>query len=103
MAQMVLLRHGESQWNLENRFTGWVDVPLSRKGEQEARVAGQKLIVFRFDAAYTSVLKRAIDTLNLVLMVIGQTDIAIEKVQAINERQYGHHQAMKTAETISKY
>src|SRR6059036_359515 len=103
MAQMVLLRHGESQWNLENRFTGWVDVPLSRKGEQEARVAGQKLIGFRFDRAYTSVIKRAIDTLSIVLTVIGQTDIPIEKDQALNERLYGDLQGMNKAETISKY
>ena len=103
VAQMVLLRHGESQWNLENRFTGWVDVPLSRKGEQEAREAGQKLIGFRFDRAYTSVLKRAIDTLSIVLTVIGQTDIPIEKDQALNERLYGDLQGLNKAETISKY
>ena len=59
MKQMVLLRHGESQWNLENRFTGWVDVPLSPRGEQEAKEAGQKLQTFRFNHAFTSVLTRA--------------------------------------------
>lgn len=103
MAQMVLLRHGESQWNLENRFTGWVDVPLSPKGEQEAREAGQKLSGFRFDRAYTSVLKRAIDTLTIVLTVIGQTDIPIEKDQALNERLYGDLQGLNKAETVRKY
>jgi len=103
MAQLVLLRHGESQWNLENRFTGWVDVPLSSKGEQEAREAGQKLKAFRFDRAYTSVLKRAIDTLQIVLEVIGQTDIPIQKDQALNERLYGELQGLNKAETVQKY
>jgi 2,3-bisphosphoglycerate-dependent phosphoglycerate mutase len=103
MAQLVLLRHGESQWNLENRFTGWVDVPLSSKGEQEAREAGQKLKAFRFDRAYTSVLKRAIDTLQIVLEVIGQTGIPIEKDQALNERLYGDLQGLNKAETAQKY
>ena len=62
---LVLIRHGESQWNLENRFTGWVDVPLSPKGEQEAREAGNKLQAFKFDQAFTSVLSRAINTLGI--------------------------------------
>ena len=103
MAQLVLLLHGESQWNLENRFTWWVDVPLSPKGEQEAREAGQKLKAFRFDRAYTSVLKRAIDTLQIVLEVIGQTGIPIEKDQALNERLYGDLQGLNKAETAKKY
>ena len=103
MARMVLLRHGESQWNLENRFTGWVDISLSAKGEEEARAAGRKLIGFRFDRAYVSVLKRAIDTLSIVLKVIGQTDIPIEKDQALNERMYGELQGLNKAETIAKF
>jgi len=103
MARMVLLRHGESQWNLENRFTGWVDIPLSAKGEEEARAAGRKLIGFRFDRAYVSVLKRAIDTLRIVLEGIGQTDIPIEKDQALNERMYGELQGLNKAETIAKF
>lgn len=103
MARMVLLRHGESQWNLENRFTGWVDIPLSPKGEQEATEAGRKLKDFRFDHAYTSVLKRAIDTLRIVLEVIGQTDIPIEKDAALNERLYGDLQGLNKAETARKY
>ena len=89
MAQLVLIRHGESQWNLENRFTGWVDVPLSPKGEQEARDAGKKLTSFKFDCAFTSVLKRAKDTLRLVLEVLGQTNLPIQEHQALNERMYG--------------
>jgi len=103
MAKLVFLRHGESQWNLENRFTGWVDVPLSPKGEEEARTAGRKLTGFRFDRAYVSVLKRAIDTLRIVLEVTGQTDIPIEKDQALNERMYGDLQGLNKAETIAKF
>lgn len=103
MSQLVLLRHGESQWNLENRFTGWVDVPLSLKGEEEARAAGRKLAGFRFDRAYASVLKRAIDTLNIVLEVIGQIGLPIEKDQALNERLYGELQGLNKAETAEKY
>ncbi len=65
MARLILLRHGESQWNLENRFTGWVDVPLSPRGIQEAKDAGEKLRSFTFDRAFTSVLARANETLRL--------------------------------------
>ncbi|MEE8125678.1 MAG: 2,3-bisphosphoglycerate-dependent phosphoglycerate mutase [Nitrospirales bacterium] len=103
MKQMVLLRHGESQWNLENRFTGWVDVPLSPRGEQEAKEAGQKLQTFRFNHAFTSVLTRAIKTLEFVLEVIGQTDLQVVKHQALNERKYGELQGLNKAETVEKY
>ena len=103
MPQIVLIRHGESQWNLENRFTGWVDVPLSTKGEQEAREAGQKLLPFRFDYGFTSVLTRAKETLRIVLEVVGQTDLPIEENQALNERMYGDLQGLNKAETAKKY
>ena len=103
MPQIVLIRHGESQWNLENRFTGWVDVPLSTKGEQEAREAGQKLLPFHFDCAFTSVLTRAKETLRIVLEVVGQTDLPIEENQALNERMYGDLQGLNKAETAKKY
>jgi len=103
MPQMVLIRHGESQWNLENRFTGWIDVPLSPKGEQEAREAGQKIGAFRFDEAFTSVLTRAKETLRIVLEVIGQTTIPVEEDQALNERMYGDLQGLNKAETAQKY
>ena len=103
MPQIVLIRHGESQWNLENRFTGWVDVPLSPKGEQEAREAGQKLLPFRFDCAFTSVLTRAKETLRIVLEVVGQTELPIEENQALNERMYGDLQGLNKAETAKKY
>jgi 2,3-bisphosphoglycerate-dependent phosphoglycerate mutase len=103
MARLVLLRHGESQWNLENRFTGWVDVPLSPRGIQEAKDAGEKLRSFKFDRAFTSVLTRAIETLRLVLEAIGQTAIPIEKDKALNERMYGELQGLNKAETAEKY
>lgn len=103
MARLVLLRHGESQWNLENRFTGWVDVPLSPKGIDEAKAAGKKLTGYRFDRAFTSVLARAIETLRLVLEVAGQSAIPIEKDKALNERMYGELQGLNKAETTQKY
>jgi 2,3-bisphosphoglycerate-dependent phosphoglycerate mutase len=103
MARLILLRHGESQWNLENRFTGWVDVPLSPRGIQEAKDAGVKLRSFTFDRAYTSVLARANETLRLVLEAIGQTAIPIEKDKALNERMYGELQGLNKDETVKKY
>jgi 2,3-bisphosphoglycerate-dependent phosphoglycerate mutase len=103
MARLILLRHGESQWNLENRFTGWVDVPLSRKGIEEAKTAGDKLRGFKFDRAFTSVLTRANETLRIVLDAIGQTGIPIEKDKALNERMYGDLQGLNKAETAQKY
>lgn len=98
MPNLILLRHGESQWNLENRFTGWVDIPLSPKGEEEARQAGEKLKPYRFDKAFTSVLKRAIDTLKIVLKITGQETIPIEYDKALNERHYGALQGKNKAE-----
>ena len=103
MVRLVLLRHGESQWNLENRFTGWVDVPLSPRGIQEAKDAGEKLRSFTFDRAFTSVLARANETLRLVLDTIGQTAIPIEKDKALNERMYGELQGLNKDETVKKY
>ena len=103
MARLILLRHGESQWNLENRFTGWVDVPLSPRGIQEAKDAGEKLRRFKFDRAFTSVLARANETLRLVLDIIGQTAIPIEKDKALNERMYGELQGLNKDETVKKY
>jgi 2,3-bisphosphoglycerate-dependent phosphoglycerate mutase len=103
MPQLVLIRHGESQWNLENRFTGWVDVPLTPKGEEEARAAGQKLKTFQFDCAFTSVLMRAQNTLRIVLEEIGQTGIPIKEDKALNERMYGELQGLNKAETAKKF
>jgi 2,3-bisphosphoglycerate-dependent phosphoglycerate mutase len=103
MARLILLRHGESQWNLENRFTGWVDVLLSPRGIQEAKDAGGKLRSFTFDRAFTSVLARANETLRLVLEAIGQTAIPTEKDKALNERMYGELQGLNKDETVKKY
>ena len=103
MPLLVLLRHGQSQWNLENRFTGWVDVPLSPLGEEEARNAGEKLKSFRFQRAFTSVLKRANDTLTIVLDIIGQATIPVARDKALNERHYGDLQGLNKAETARKF
>jgi 2,3-bisphosphoglycerate-dependent phosphoglycerate mutase len=103
MSKLVLIRHGESQWNLENRFTGWVDVPLSPKGIEEAKAAGKKLADFNFDRAFSSVLARANETLRFILEAIGQTAIPIEKDKALNERMYGELQGLNKAETAKKF
>ncbi|HVN48336.1 MAG TPA: 2,3-bisphosphoglycerate-dependent phosphoglycerate mutase [Bacteroidota bacterium] len=103
MPNLILIRHGESQWNLENRFTGWVDVPLSPKGEQEAKAAGEKLKSFRFDEAFTSKLQRANNTLKIILGIIGQSNIPIQYDQALNERHYGALQGLNKEDTAKKY
>ena len=103
MAKLVLVRHGQSQWNLENKFTGWVDVDLTPKGEEEAKGAGEQLKNIKFDKAYTSDLKRAQKTLQIILEVIGQTGLPIEKDKALNERHYGDLQGLDKAETAKKY
>lgn len=103
MGHLVLLRHGESQWNLENRFTGWIDVQLSPEGHEEARAAAQKLSQYQFDRAFTSRLVRATDTLRIVLAAIGQGRVPIEESQALNERMYGDLQGLNKEETATKY
>lgn len=105
MPFLVLVRHGESQWNLENRFTGWVDVPLSEKGIEEAKKAGEQLKKegIHFDKAYTSVLQRAQKTLKLILEKLGQENIPLEKDKALNERHYGDLQGLNKAETVKKF
>ncbi len=103
MADLILLRHGQSQWNLENRFTGWIDVPLSSLGEEEARQAGEKLKGRKIDVVYTSVLKRAIDTATLALKVAGKSELSIIRNGALNERHYGDLQGLNKAETAEKY
>lgn len=100
---LVLLRHGQSQWNLENRFTGWEDVPLTDLGRAEARSAGEKLREVRFDRAYTSKLQRATETLDIVLDTLGQRNVPIERSQALNERHYGQLQGLNKAETEQRY
>lgn len=103
--KLVLLRHGESQWNLENRFTGWTDVPLSQTGISEARQAGVLLYQsgFDFDCCYTSYLKRAIQTLNLTLEQMDREWLPVEKAWQLNERHYGGLQGLNKLETAEKY
>ncbi|MCO5143083.1 MAG: 2,3-diphosphoglycerate-dependent phosphoglycerate mutase [Oligoflexia bacterium] len=105
MYKLVLLRHGESQWNKENRFTGWTDVPLSEHGKIEAKTAGQLLKKegFTFDRAYTSLLKRAIQTLWINLEELSQEWIPVEKSWCLNERHYGALQGLNKSETANKY
>jgi 2,3-bisphosphoglycerate-dependent phosphoglycerate mutase len=105
MYKIVLLRHGESAWNKENRFTGWTDVPLSDKGMGEARAAGEvlKREGFSFDQAFTSVLKRAIKTLWLALEEMDEMWIPTEFSWRLNERHYGALQGLNKAETAAKY
>ena len=103
--KLVLLRHGQSEWNKENRFTGWTDVPLSDLGREEARQAGRLLKAegFSFDVAFTSVWKRAIGTLWLVLEEMDQMYIPVVKNWRLNERHYGSLQGLNKRETADKY
>ena len=103
--KLVLTRHGESQWNLENRFTGWVDVDITDKGRQEAIKGGQSLkeLGLTFDVAYTSYQKRAIKTLNLFLEELDLLWIPVYKSWRLNERHYGALQGLNKAETAEKY
>ncbi|MEM8382282.1 2,3-diphosphoglycerate-dependent phosphoglycerate mutase [Morganella morganii] len=105
VTKLVLVRHGESEWNKENRFTGWTDVELSEKGRAEAQEAGQLLKKegFSFDFAYTSVLKRAIHTLWNILDQVNQQWLPVEKSWKLNERHYGALQGLDKAETAAKY
>ncbi len=103
MSILALVRHGQSQWNLENRFTGWVDVPLSELGEKEAKAAGEKLKGYKFDVAFTSALQRAQRTLSLIFQSSGMKDIPVYMDQALNERHYGGLQGLNKAETAQKY
>ncbi|MDA0986870.1 MAG: 2,3-bisphosphoglycerate-dependent phosphoglycerate mutase [Bacteroidetes bacterium] len=103
MSKLVLVRHGESQWNLENRFTGWIDVPLSQKGIEEAKSCGEKLKNYKFAKAFTSKLIRANKTLEIILEIINQQKIQIEYSVALNERHYGALQGLNKNEMIEKF
>ncbi|MDL2276978.1 2,3-diphosphoglycerate-dependent phosphoglycerate mutase [Parabacteroides sp. OttesenSCG-928-G07] len=105
MKKIVLLRHGESTWNKENRFTGWTDVDLTEKGINEAKRAGELLKKegFAFAKAYTSYLKRAVKTLNVVLDELDQDWIPVEKHWRLNEKHYGDLQGLNKSETAAKY
>ncbi|MBA4603614.1 2,3-diphosphoglycerate-dependent phosphoglycerate mutase [Thermoactinomyces mirandus] len=105
MKKIVLIRHGQSVWNLENRFTGWTDVDLSEKGVEEARQAGRilKKNGYIFDIAFTSVLTRAIQTLGIILHEMNLLWIPVYKSWMLNERHYGALQGLNKAETAAKY
>ena len=105
MIKLVLVRHGQSMWNLENRFTGWTDVKLSEQGIKEAKEAGKVLKEkgYGFDVAYTSVLKRANDTLEYILEELGEKNIPVKKSWRLNERHYGALQGLNKDETKEKY
>jgi 2,3-bisphosphoglycerate-dependent phosphoglycerate mutase len=105
MQKLVLLRHGESTWNKENRFTGWTDVDLSEEGFRQAKNAGVllKKYGYNFDIGFTSVLKRAIKTLDIVLEEVDSLWIPVEKSWRLNERFYGALQGLNKAETAAKY
>ena len=105
MSKLVFIRHGQSEWNLENLFTGWVDVNLSEQGEREAKEAGRKLkeAGIEFDQAYTSVLTRAIKTLHFALEESGQLWIPETKSWRLNERHYGALQGKNKADAAEKY
>lgn len=103
MPQLILLRHGESEWNLQNRFTGWVDVDLSPKGVHEATQAGKLLKHYKVDYLFTSVLKRAMRTAELALKEMEVIEIPTQRDQALNERHYGDLQGLNKTETGEKY
>lgn len=103
MPLLVIVRHGQSQWNLENRFTGNKDVPLTALGREEAHVAGKKLQHIVFDHAFTSLLERAQETLAIILSEIEQMQLPVEKNSALNERDYGELQGLNKAEVAEHY
>lgn len=103
MAKLFLVRHGQSLWNLENRFTGWHDVDITEAGIEEAKKAGDVLINEKIDIAFTSVLIRAKHTLNLILNEIGKPDIPVIMDKALNERSYGNLEGLNKDETALKY
>jgi len=100
---LTLVRHGQSQWNLENRFTGWVDVDITKLGEEEAQRAGNHLKGIHFSRAFTSDLKRAQRTLQLIQETTGTTQLPVNKNEALNERHYGDLQGLDKDETAKKY
>ena len=103
MGMLALIRHGQSQWNLENRFTGWVDVPLTDAGRDEARRGATVIRGLQFHRAFTSSLIRAQETLRIILEEIGQPDLPVEADPALNERHYGALQGLNKAETAKKF
>lgn len=103
MALLVLVRHGQSSWNLENRFTGEEDVPLTTLGQEEARSAGRKLQGHHFTQGFTSVLQRAIETMRLLLETAGYPELPVTRDRALNERNYGRLQGLNKTEVAQQY
>lgn len=105
MGTLILIRHGQSQWNLENRFTGWIDVPLTEAGRREAEQAGELLknLKLEFDLAYTSVLVRATETLRIILAALHQDKIPVVQDASLNERHYGDLQGLNKSDIKKKY
>ena len=103
MPLLVLVRHGQSTWNLENRFTGETDIPLTSLGRDEARLAGEKLREISFAHGFTSVLRRAIDTMTLLLETAGQPELPVTRNRALNERNYGQLQGSNKKEVAKQY
>ena len=103
MPILVLVRHGQSTWNLENRFTGETDIPLTAQGRDEARAAGVKLRDIPFSHAFTSVLQRAIDTLSIILETAHQQQLPVTRNLALNERNYGQLQGLNKTEVTKQY
>jgi 2,3-bisphosphoglycerate-dependent phosphoglycerate mutase len=103
MSYLIIIRHGQSVWNLENRFTGIADVELTPEGEKEAKEAGRRIKKYSLDEAYTSVLKRAIHTLDIILKETDNLRLPVTKHAALNERDYGDLQGLDKTETAKKY
>jgi 2,3-bisphosphoglycerate-dependent phosphoglycerate mutase len=103
MPQLVLVRHGQSTWNLENRFTGETDIPLTELGRDEARAAGVKLRDIRFSQGFTSELQRAVDTMTLILEEARQQQLPVTRNRALNERNYGELQGLNKKDVAEKY
>ena len=103
MGTLILIRHGQSQWNLENRFAGWSDIPLTDRGRKDAVATAKVLEKYRFDRAFTSRLMRGSETLDIILKTLKQTGIPVMADSALNERHYGDLQGLNKAETVKKY
>lgn len=103
MPLLILLRHGESQWNRDNRFTGNVDVPLSERGEEQSRHAADLLTAVPIERVYTSTLRRAIDTVAIILKIRARNEIPVERSSSLNERHYGDLQGLNKAEVAKQY
>src|SRR5665647_1655880 len=103
MPNLIIIRHGQSEWNLQNRFTGDTDIDLTAVGEAEAKNAAVLIKAYPIDAAYTSVLKRAIHTLNIILEETGNLSVPVTCTAALNERNYGDLQGLNKDDTIKKY